>query len=87
MALNVDQLKEGLTDYRQSLATQRGQLTEQFQDVNGYFNALFSVYGGRMAEELEREWRSTAQWFEHYLSSTEKLDHFLDERITELNKL
>jgi hypothetical protein len=87
METNVDALRAGLDTYRKSLERQRGALLGEFKDIQQSFQGLFSVYGGRMAEDLQRNWAQTAQWFEEYLKKTAVLDRFLEERTAELRNL
>ena len=87
MALDVDLLRSGLDDYRRQLARHREQLRQQYADIHRTFESLFAVYGGRMAEELHHHWARTAEWFETYIERTDKLDRFLELRISELKHL
>ncbi len=87
MALDVDQLRRGLEDYRSTLERQRKDLQSKYQELQRNFNALFNVYGGNAAEEFRQRWARTANWFEEYLNKSAALDQFLTERIEQLRKL
>ena len=87
MALDVDQLRAGLVEYRGTLANQRDQLQGDFAEIQQMFAALWAEYGGNMAEELQQHWGNTAQWFEEYLRDLKRLDSFLEQRIERLQHL
>ena len=87
MALDVDKLRMGLEEYRRTLAEQRNALESEYQELQRHFNALFSVYGGNMAEEFRQRWGKTASWLEEYLNKAAVLDQFLAERIEQLRHI
>lgn len=87
MALDVDKLREGLNDYRSELERQREQLSAQHAHIQRCFDALFTIYGGRMSEELQHNWSRTSQWFEAYVERTHRLDRFMVERAENLKEL
>lgn len=87
MALDVDKLQAGLDDYRKNLGRQREQLRGNFDDLQHLFDALFASYGGQMAEEFRQHWGNTAEWFEEYIESAQRLDTFLESRIDQLRSL
>ncbi len=87
MALDVDQLQSGLDDYRKNLERQREQLQGRFTDLQHLFDALFASYAGQMAEEFRQHWGHTAEWFEEYLETSQRLDKFLETRTDQLRKL
>jgi hypothetical protein len=87
MALDVDQLRTGLDDYRRILALQRERLQDEFTDLQQLLDLLWSQYGGAMAEDFQHRWGVTAEWFEEYLHNAKHLDLFLAERIEALRHL
>lgn len=87
MALDVDRLRTGLDEYRRTLERQRERLQSDYEDLRRQFEALWSEYGGNMAEDFQQRWGRTADWFEHYLQTTRSLDRFLAERIEHLRHL
>lgn len=87
MALDLDRLRAGLDQYRQTLERQREQLRVDYSEVQQLFDALWSEYAGNLAEELQLRWQHTAEWLEHYLNKTQELDQFLGERLEYLRKL
>jgi hypothetical protein len=76
-----------LDAYRETLERQRERLSSDYHDLQHHFEALWSEYGGTMAEEFQHRWGRTAEWFEHYLQTTRDLDRFLEERIEQLRHL
>ena len=87
MALDVDQLRVGLDDYRRMLALQRERLQDEFMELQQLFDLLWAQYGGAMAEDFQHHWGVTAEWFEEYLHDAKHLDLFLAERIEALRHL
>ncbi len=87
MALDVDRLQVGLANYRQCLERQRAQLENEFREMENLFHALFSVYGGNSAEEFQRDWARTSEWFQKYIASTAALSRHLEERTENLRHL
>lgn len=87
MALDVDQLRTGLEEYRQTLYRQREQLRGDFDSLQRSFAALWGEYGGVMAEEFQDRWGRTAEWFGEYVETTRQLDQFLAERLEQLRHL
>lgn len=87
MALDVDRLRAGLTEYRKELAGQRQRLRQNHDEISRAFQELWSVYGGQMAEEFRQRWGATSEWFEQYTKTTERLDEFLKERVEHLKHL
>lgn len=87
MALDVDRLQTGLVAYRESLENQRRALEDEFREMENLFNSLFSVYGGSSAQEFQRDWARTAEWFEKYIQSSAMLSRHLEERTEHLRHL
>jgi hypothetical protein len=87
MALDPNQLRRGLEEYRATLALQRSALQSRYVELQRQFNGLFNVYGGAMAEDFRQRWSRTANWFEEYLNKNAALDQFLQERIEQLRQL
>ena len=87
MALDPERLRQGLEDYRKSLSQQRDRLAGNFSELQGAFDALWQEYSGNMAEEFRNRWGQTAEWFEHYMDTVNRLERFLGERSDELRHL
>lgn len=87
MALDPSKLREGIDDYRRTLAAQNEELSADFAGLQELFELLWTEYGGARAEELREHWRHTAEWFQGYLETTRRLDHFLQARGDELRPL
>lgn len=87
MALDVDRLHQGLEDYRKALLAQRERLAGDFAELQGVFDGLWLEYSGNMAEEFRNRWGRTAEWFDHYLDTVNRLDRFLAERSEHLRHL
>ncbi len=85
MAINVDQLKAGLSAYHGGLASHVNQLEPDFEDLQRLWLLLGTEYGGESAEEMLANWERTAQWFTEYIQRTRHLARFLEDRITHLN--
>ena len=82
--LDVDKLRQGLTDYLGSLRKHTQVLEQDSYEVHRWWQALNAEYGGQKAEELERDWMQTTAWFNDYINQTRRLADFLEERIEAL---
>jgi len=85
MALNVDQLREGLKQYNESLNHHLGKLSPDFEELMRFYAHLNTTYEGLAAEEFKLAWEQTASWFEEYQQTAEQLAKFLEERTDHLN--
>lgn len=86
MAVNIDQLRDGLNAYERSLSLHRTQLQTDFHELQAYFVRLNTVYDGQAATIFKEAWMRTAEWFEAYLEETQQLSTLLQERIQALNQ-
>lgn len=87
MATNVDQLHERLAHYRKTMEKGNGQLSNQFEELQGAWCTLHEHYEGVGAEEFGHAWAVTATWFESYFTEMAKMNRFLEERYTHLKQL
>lgn len=87
MSVNVDKLKDGLSNYNDSLKKHLEQLQTNFTTLQSCYIRFTSVYGGRKAEELKFVWQEKIHWFESYITKLTLLSKLLEERISELMKL
>jgi hypothetical protein len=85
--LDVDRLRSELKEYNRTLDTHHSRLRHDYAEVERLFGGLFAVYGGQRAQELEGQWRQTAEWFVDYLNAISRLRGHLEERITSLDHL
>ena len=81
MGLNVDLLREGLTNYKGSLEQHLVQLNGDFEVLMNTYAQFANEYEGTAAEEFKMHWEMTAQWFTEYISISESLARTLEERI------
>jgi hypothetical protein len=86
MALDLERFGERLADYAETLARHNQDVREDYETLNDGFRRLFDVYAGEQAEELARRWHQTADWFEDYLSHTQELCTFVEERSAALRR-
>jgi len=87
MAVNVDILKDRLSNYNDSLNDHLGQLQTDFGLLQNSYQLFARAYEGRDAEEVKIKWELTMSWFEDYLTSTLNLSIVLDERLNSLNNM
>lgn len=86
MAIDLDILRQGLIEYRQSLLANHRTLRVDYDQIQGTFLHLNSVYEGQAAETFKSAGRATAEWFEGYLTETQLLIQLLDERLEALEQ-
>ena len=84
MGFNVDQFREGLRDYHDTLAKHTSQLREDLESLRELWSRLSTEYEGSKADELKQAWNSTQQWIEEYTWHTARLAELLDEKIGHL---
>ena len=77
MAVNPDHLRVGLNEYRKALNDHREQLYLEQEQLQQFFDALWSVYEGSGAEDFRHRWQTTSEWFENYMEELRRLDTFL----------
>ena len=87
MAIDVDQLRNGLQAYRGSLARHLARLSHDFENVHEAWARLDQEYDGQSAEEFRRHWGATAQWFEQYMTAVKSMIATLEERSEHLREL
>nr|VFK15109.1 MAG: hypothetical protein BECKLPF1236B_GA0070989_10725 [Candidatus Kentron sp. LPFa] len=85
--LDVNKLRNGLTDYHQTLVDHRHKLSTIFQELVELQLTLQHTYGGIAAQEFNSSWEKTAEWFTQYLDQTARLQAHLGERIEHLRSL
>jgi hypothetical protein len=87
MAINVDELRNGLTDYRETLRLSNDKLAQEFDNLQQNWLALRQTYEGQGAEEFAYAWAQTAEWFEKYFDEIRGMTAYLEERTEQLHKL
>ena len=87
MGINVDQLREGLSQYNDSLQSHLNLLKEDFDSLKTVYGQFASEYEGQAAEQFKAFWESTAAWFESYMDLSEQLSQTLEERVEKLKNV
>lgn len=87
MGINVDKLKEGLTDYNSSLERHLLLLKVDFDNLNEFYSQLAAEYEGTAAEQFKTMWEQTEAWFESYMELSGQLSATLDDRIENLKNV
>ena len=85
--IDVDQLRVGLSAYQQSLEAQALQLRVEWHELEVAWRALNSSYGGTSAEEFQRAWSQTADWFLYYIDCSHAMANELRSRVDQLAHL
>ena len=87
MATNVDALREGLANYRETLEINNNRLSATFANLQVTWLSLRQEYEGSGAEEFGKAWAGSAQWFEQYFQQIRVMTAFLEERSENLKQL
>lgn len=87
MGTNVDQLREGLNQYNDSLQRHLNLLKEDFDSLKNIYAQFANEYEGQAAEQFKASWESTATWFESYMDLSEQLSHTLEQRVDKLKNV
>lgn len=80
-------LLAGLTEYRNSLERHLGQLTSEYQQLEGRWRAFNSVSEGDYADQFRAGWMQTEARFRAYINQSQKIKALLNERISALEVL
>lgn len=80
-------LLAGLLEYRNSLERHLGQVTAEYQQVEGRWRAFNAVSEGDYAEQFRSGWMKTESRFRTYINQSQKIKALLNDRISDLEAL
>lgn len=80
-------LLTGLLEYQNSLERHLGQLTSEYQQLEGRWRAFNSVSEGDYANQFRAGWMQTEARFKAYINQSQKIKALLNERISALEAL
>jgi len=83
--INIDQLRVKLDAYHSSLSQLSIRLRREFEDLDQTWHSLNACYDGLSAEEFQKAWSDTSDWFAHYIEQTAILANELQSRIEKLS--
>ncbi len=85
--LNVDALRQGLTEYLEVLNGHISAIEGRAEAANSSFIKLMSEQAGSAADEYRSKWEPAMAWLQEYVDGTRRLAHLLEERLSELEKV
>ncbi len=85
--VNVDVLLAGLKEYRKSLEVHLAKMTSEHNQLEQRWRAFNSVAAGNYADEFRSGWIKTDEQFKAYISQSQKIKSFLNDRISHLENM
>lgn len=86
MAINMDDLYNGLNEYKDVLERHISELRGDFDDLSKQWLALSQVYEGQAADQFRTEWNRQSEAFEAYIAAADRILPVLRDRIIALGK-
>ena len=85
--LNVDLLREGLSDYLEALRSHLQAIEQSADEAQSSFANLMTKQAGIAAEDYRSAWEPARSWLQDYVGGATRLAHLLEERLAELSKV
>jgi len=86
MNTNSHALATALDEYQAALARQLATLRGELEPLQRSWGALSAVYEGTAAEQFRSGWQRTERMIEDYLTTAERLQPLLRERLDALRE-
>ena len=86
MALDSDQLLEGLRSYSESIDRETARLEVAYQEMEKTYLSLRQSYKSRKFDEFQKKWARVDAFFKEYLQGTRRVSEFVKDRSKSLQR-